>query len=128
AVIFTSGGSEANALALRGAVAGALAAEDRITPIFVTAIEHDWVRANAAALAETVPGIKLSEIPVTRDGTIDLNALRLQLLQGKGGLFVAVMAANNETGVVQDIHAVRRIVRAEGGEGALLHVDAVQSA
>ena len=128
AVIFTSGGSEANALALRGAVAGALAAEDRITRIFVTAIEHDSVRANAAALAETVPGIKLSEIPVTRDGAIDLGALRLQLIQGKGRVLVSVMAANNETGVIQHLDAVRRIVSAEGGEGALLHVDAVQSA
>ena len=68
-VVFTSGGSEANALALRGAVAGALAAEDRITRLFVSAIEHESVRANAAALAETVPGLKLNEIPVTKDGS-----------------------------------------------------------
>src|SRR5215831_4224300 len=49
-VIFVSGGSEANATALRGAVAGALAVEDRITRIFVSGTEHESVRANALAL------------------------------------------------------------------------------
>jgi cysteine desulfurase len=126
-VIFTSGGSEANALALRGAVAGALAAEDRITRLFVTAIEHESVRANAVALAETVPGLKLGIIPVTSQGVVDLDALRLQLMQGKGRVLVCVMAANNETGVVQDVERIGRIVKCEGGEGALLHVDAVQA-
>jgi cysteine desulfurase len=50
-VIFTSGGTEANALALWGAVHGALDAEARITRLFVSAIEHDSVRANAEAIA-----------------------------------------------------------------------------
>jgi cysteine desulfurase len=128
AVVFTSGGSEANALALRGMVAGALAAEDRITRLFVSATEHDSVRANAAALAETVPGLKLNEIPVTADGTIDLSVLRLALMQGKGRALISVMAANNETGVVQDIGKIGKLVRAEAGEDALFHVDAVQAA
>ena len=127
-VILTSGGSEANALALKGAVSGALAAEDRITRLFISAIEHESVRANVATLAETVPGVKLTTIPVTKDGTIDLNALRMQLMQGKGRVLVSVMAANNETGVVQDIESVARLTKAEGGEGALFHVDAVQAA
>lgn len=99
-VIFTSGGSEANCLALKGAVAGALAAEDRITRLFVSAIEHASVRATAAALSESIPGLKLNTIPVTRDGVIDLAAFRLQLMQGKGRALVSVMAANNETGVI----------------------------
>jgi len=127
AVVFTSGASEANALALKGAVAGSAEAEDRITRLFVSAIEHESVRANAAALAETAPGLKLSIIPVTKDGTVDLTALRLAIIQGKGRALVSVMAANNETGVVQDIAAVARLVRAEAGEGSLLHVDAVQA-
>src|SRR5712671_4203740 len=75
-VIFVSGGSEANTAALRGAVAGALAVEDRITRIFISAIEHESVRAVAAALGETVPGLKVSEIPVTAAGTVDPGALR----------------------------------------------------
>jgi len=127
-VVFTSGGSEANALALRGAVAGALAAENRITRLFVCATEHESVRANAAALAETIPGLKLSEIPVTKDGTIDSGVLRFALMQGKGRVLVSVMAANNETGIVHDIAAIGKLVKAEGGEDALFHVDAVQAA
>jgi len=125
-VVFVSGGSEANALALRGAVAGAGEAENRITRLFISAIEHESVRANAAALAETVPGLKLWDIPVTADGMVDFQALRLGLMQGKGRALVSVMGANNETGVVQDIAAISRLVKAEGGEDALLHVDAVQ--
>jgi cysteine desulfurase len=126
-VIFTSGGSEANCLALKGAVAGALAAEDRITRVFVSAVEHESVRATAAALAETVPGLKLNTIPVTSDGVIDVAAFRLQLMQGKGRALVSIMAANNETGVLQDLTAIRRVLASDGGEGVLLHVDAVQT-
>jgi cysteine desulfurase len=127
-VIFVSGGSEANALALRGAVAGALAAQDRITRLFISAIEHESVRANAFAIAETVPGVKVAEIPVTKSGEVDLNALRLQLMQGKGRALVCVMAANNETGIVQDVEQIAKLVKAEGGQSALVHVDAVQTA
>jgi cysteine desulfurase len=71
--------------------------------------------------------LKLSTIPVTSEGLLDLNAFRLQLMQGKGRALVSVMAANNETGVIQDLAAVRRVLAADGGEGVLLHVDAVQA-
>ena len=125
-VVFTSGGSEANALALRGAIAGAAWEENRIARLFVSTIEHESVRANASALAEAVPGLKSTEIAVTRDGTVDLGALRLNLIQGKGRVLVSIMAANNETGVVQDIPAIAKLVKSEGGEGALFHIDAVQ--
>src|SRR5271155_804759 len=67
-VIFTSGGAEANALALRGAVMGALESDDRITRLFVAATAHDSVRAVAASLAESVPGLKVSEIAADRNG------------------------------------------------------------
>ena len=124
-VVFTSGGTEANALALRGAVQGAADAGKRITRFLISAVEHDSVRATAAALAETVPGLKAQEIPVTNDGTIDISALRHMLIHGKGRVLVSVMAANNETGVVQDIAAIGAVVKQEGGPEALLHVDAV---
>jgi cysteine desulfurase len=126
-VVFTSGGSEANSLALKGAVAGALASEDRITRVFVSAIEHDSVRATAAALAETVAGLKVTTIPVTSEGLIDASAFRLQLMQGKGRTLVSVMAANNETGVIEDLAVVRHVLSTDGGEGVLFHVDAVQA-
>ena len=127
-VVFTSGGSEANALALRGGIAGAARQEDRIARLFVSTIEHESVRANASELAEAVPGLKLTEIPVTEEGMIDLSALRLNLIQGKGRVFVSIMAANNETGVMQDIPTIVKLIKSEGGEGALLHIDAVQTA
>lgn len=126
-VVFTSGGSEANALALKGAAAGALATGRRIVRIFVSAIEHDSVRANALAIAERFPGTIVREIPVTKDGVIDLDALHLALANGEGRALVSVMAANNETGVIQPIEDIACLVKAVGGEGALLHVDAVQA-
>lgn len=124
-VIFTGGGTEADWLALNGAVYGALDAEARITRLFISAIEHDAVRANAAALSERVPGLRLETLPVTADGVLDLEALRVALREGKGRALVAVMAANNETGVIQPLEEIRTLTNEAG---ALLHVDAVQAA
>ena len=114
-VIFTSGGTEANALALCGAVQGAAEAGARITRLFVSAIEHDSVLANAAALAERVPGVRLEHIPVTPNGVIDLEALRVLLREGKGRALVAVMAANNETGVIQPLADVAALLKEHEG-------------
>jgi len=126
-VVFTSGGTEANALALRGAVAGALASGERIIRLFVAATAHDSVRATAAALAETTPGLKLTEIPVNENGRIEPEQFRTLLMNGKGRAFVSLLFASNETGVIEDIAALAGILRAEGGTDALLHVDAVSS-
>jgi cysteine desulfurase len=103
-LIFTSGGTEANALAL--GLAGDLA-------VAVSAIEHDCVLAQAPAHA--------LRIPVLRSGVVDVAALRAMLTRP---MFVSVMAANNETGVVQPIDEIAIAVRASGG---LLHVDAAQA-
>ena len=105
-VVFTSGATEANALALRGCGR---------RRVLVAATEHDSV-LNAASGAEIVP--------VDRDGIVDPDALR-RMLAGGGGAdaVVAVMLANNETGVLQPLAAVAAIA-AEAG--ALLHCDAVQ--
>ena len=127
-VVFTSGGSEANALALRGAIAGAAETGSRIARLMISSIEHDSVRANAAALAESTPGLKLQEFPVSAEGTIQLSALREMLMHGKGRVLVSVMSANNETGVLQDVPQIAKLVKQEGGAEALLHVDAVQAA
>jgi cysteine desulfurase len=124
-VVFTSGGTEANALALYGAVYGALEADARITRIFVSAIEHSAVLANAAAIAERVAGVRVAEIPVTGDGVVDVEALRVMLREGKGRTLVCVMAANNETGVIQPLDEITKHAR---DAGALLLVDAVQAA
>ena len=105
-IVFTAGGTEANHLALRG-----LKAEGRV---LVSAIEHDCVRA---AAPEAVA------IPVTGDGIVDLAALECLLADGAG--LVSVMAANNETGVIQPIDEVVRLAHAAG---ALVHCDAIQIA
>jgi cysteine desulfurase len=125
-VIFTSGATESNTLALFGAAEGSLEGDaSRITRVFVSAIEHSSVLATAAKLAERFPWIRVATLPVTADGVIDLEALRVALREGKGRALVAVMAANNETGVVQPIADVSRLVREAG---ALLLVDAVPAA
>jgi cysteine desulfurase len=123
-VIFTSGGTEANALALFGAVQGAAEAGERLTRLFVSAIEHDSVIANAEAAAERVAGLRVETIPVMSDGVVDLEVFRVQLREGKGRALVAVMAANNETGVVQPLADIGRLAR---DAGARLFVDAIQA-
>ena len=106
-VVFTSGGTEADALAV--------ASLGRGRRVLIGATEHDAVRA-ACEQAEV--------IPVDRDGVVDLGALE-RLLAAGGLALVCVMLANNETGTVQPIAAVAALCRRFG---ALLHVDAVPAA
>jgi len=124
-VIFTSGGSEANALALRGAVQGAAAAGERITRLIVSAIEHDSLLANALACEETIPGLRVLTCPVTPNGVVDMAALKRILCEGKGRALVSIMAANNETGVIQPLADAIALAKANA---ALVHSDAVQAA
>ena len=125
-LIFTSGATESNNLGLFGAVEGSLDEEQvRITRIFVSAIEHSSVLATADRLAERFPWLRVQRLAVTADGVIDLEGLRVALREGKGRTLVAVMAANNETGVIQPIAEVSKLVREAN---ALLLVDAVPAA
>lgn len=124
-VVFTSGATEANMLVLWGAVQGAADAGSRITRLFVSAIEHPSVLTNAVAVAERFAGLRLEIIPVTGSGIADLGALKTGLREGKGRALVALMAANNETGVIQPV-AEAAALAAEAG--ALLMIDAVQAA
>lgn len=126
-VIFTSGGTEANALALRGAIAGALDAESRITRLFVAATAHDSVLSVARDLVERIPGLALTIVPVTEHGRIDPLRFRSLLMNGKGRVLVSLLFVNNETGVIEDVAGLAAMLRKEGGEGALLHVDGVSS-
>src|SRR5205807_7171404 len=113
-VVFTSGGSEANAMGLAPARAGASAATARL---LVSAIEHPSVLAGGRFSAKAV-----QHLPVTAAGQIDPAALEQHLRTGPRAL-VSVMLANNETGVVQPVPELARLVHEAGG---LLHVDAVQ--
>jgi cysteine desulfurase len=123
-VIFTSGATEANALALRGAVEAAMDSGKPIARLLVSAIEHKSVLKTAEAIAERMPSLRLEILPVTADGVLDIQALAVSL-QDEGRALVAVMAANNETGVVQPIAEISRLCREAG---ALLLVDAVTAA
>ena len=118
-VIFTSGGSEANALALRG-----VAAAGEVRAIIASATGHESILANAAD-ASAASGVGLMHLPATGDGMIDLAALETALAIDGGPALVSVLLANNETGVFQPLAEISRRVRAAGG---LLHVDAAQVA
>jgi cysteine desulfurase len=127
-VVFTSGATEANALALWGAVQGAADSVEkggaRLTRLFVSAIEHPSVLANAEAVASRFAGLRLETFGARPDGTADLDALKDGLREGKGRALVALMAVNNETGVIQPVAGAAALA-AEAG--ALLLVDAVQA-
>jgi cysteine desulfurase len=110
-VVFTASGTEANMLALSPQTGG------RWQRLLVSAIEHPSVRSGGR-----FPGIE--EVAVTAAGIVDLGDLAKRLAEGPPAL-VAIMLANNETGVVQPVKEAARLVRETGG---LLHVDAVQAA
>ena len=112
-VVFVSGGTEANALAIESA---ALAGVERI---IVGATEHDAVLENARAT-----GLPMELAPVDPDGVADLTWLMNQLQRAPKTL-VCLMLANNETGVIQPVAEASQLVRDAGG---WLHVDAVQAA
>jgi len=112
-VVFTSGGTEANALAIESAVRGGCGR------IIVGATEHDAVLENARAA-----GVPVEIWPVDDGGVADLIWLVNRLNVGPRAL-VCLMLANNETGVIQPVAAAAEAVRAADG---WLHVDAVQAA
>jgi cysteine desulfurase len=105
-VVFTSGGTEANMLALSPSLGDTL---------LVSAIEHPSVKCGGRFAAA-------EEIPVTTDGVVDLAALE-RMLAGRSRPLVSLMLANNETGVVQPVMEAAALVHAAGG---MLHIDAVQ--
>src|SRR3954468_24831372 len=114
-VVFTSGGTEANSLALTPGLRRGKG--DAVHRLVVSAIEHASVLSGGRFAPETI-----STIGVTRDGIVDLARLRIQL-EGPPAL-VSIMLANNETGAIQPVAEGAEMVHAAGG---LLHVDAIQA-
>jgi cysteine desulfurase len=115
-VIFTSGGTEANALAL---IPGLRRAEGApVARLLVSAIEHASVLAGGR-----FPAGATFTIDVTRTGLVHLERLRALLSSGPPAL-VSVMLANNETGALQPVREAAELVHAAG---SLLHVDAIQA-
>ncbi|MBS64137.1 cysteine desulfurase family protein [Salinisphaera sp.] len=115
-VIFTAGGTEADNMALKGVAAMRAPGRMLISPI-----EHPAITDAAGALERD--GWRIDRVAVDSQGRVDLADLQRQLEVGDVAL-VSIMVANNETGVLQDLPAIARAVRAAG---AWLHTDAVQA-
>ncbi|MEX0749236.1 MAG: cysteine desulfurase family protein [Dehalococcoidia bacterium] len=119
-VIFTSGGTEADNLGLRGV---AEASRRRGDHIITTAIEHHAVLHECEQLERR--GFRITYLPVDGEGFVDLDALRAAL--DDRTILVSVMYANNEVGTIEPIAEVARIVK-ERDPHIALHTDAVQAA
>ena len=116
--IFTSCGTEGNALVIRGLIDQTPGRRKVVT----TTVEHPSVLTLLRAL-ERAGLIELAVVPVDQTGAIDLDAMRDAI--DDRTLLVTVMLAQNETGV---LHPVARIAELAHARGALMHVDAVQAA
>jgi cysteine desulfurase len=115
-VVFTSAGTEANALALSPGLRGPSGGP--VQRLLVSAIEHASVLAGGR-----FPSDAVSQIQVTGSGVVDLDHLKRLLGSGPPAL-VSIMAANNETGALQPVAEAAGVVHEAGG---LLHVDAIQA-
>lgn len=115
-LVFTSGGTEANALALTPRLRRG--SGPPVQRLLVSAIEHASVLSGGRFPAEAI-----EQIGVTRSGLLDLDRLQMLLAGGPPAL-VSVMLANNETGAIQPVGEAAEIVHQTGG---LLHVDAIQA-
>ena len=119
-IVFTSGGTESNNLALYGIAEGARARDRKRTRVIVSAIEHD-------SELDVVPALKYRGFAVTlvrpgRDGRIAPEELERAV--GPDCALVSIMSANNETGVIQPVAELAEIAHKAG---ALMHTDAVQA-
>ena len=115
-IVFTAGATEANNLAIKGAV-------QMVTPgahIVTCAIEHKAVLECCHTLEQQ--GVEVTYLPVDRDGQIDLDQLAAAITPRTA--FISLMAANNEIGVLQPLAAIGRLARERG---VLWHCDAAQA-
>lgn len=113
-IIFTSGATEANNLALRAAFTAGKA-------MITSPVEHPAVLEAARAITAESPG-DLVLLPVDADGLVNLDAVD-QVFASRPGGVLSLMAANNETGVLTDLRVAAKAARAAG---ALIHTDATQ--
>jgi len=119
-IVFTSGGTEANVLAIRG-----VAELSRRHHLVTAATEHSSVLETFRALAER--GFEITELPVDHEGRV--TAEQVNRAMRKDTVLVSIMAVNNELGTIQPIEHIARAIRQRRSEGApvLFHVDAVQA-
>ena len=121
-VVFTSGATEANNIAVKGAARFAASQGDGRRRVVTLATEHKCVLESVRDLADE--GFEPVVLPVGPDGLVDLGALR-DALAAAPTLLVSVMAVNNEIGVVHDLAAIGALAKEAG---ALFHTDAAQAA
>src|SRR5437868_4471161 len=119
-LVFTSGATESNNIAIKGAARHALDAGNERRRIVTVATEHKCVLESIADLARE--GFEPVFLPVRADGLLDPDALREAVATPT--LLVSVMAVNNEIGVVQDIPTLAAIAKQAG---ALFHTDIAQA-
>jgi cysteine desulfurase len=119
-VVFTSGATESNNIAIKGAARFARSMNNERRRIVTVVTEHKCVLESVADLA--AEGFEPVMLPVGADGLLDPEVLRAAMAEPT--LLVSVMAVNNETGVVQDIPALAAIAKQAG---ALFHTDAAQA-
>jgi cysteine desulfurase len=123
-VVFTSGGTEADNLAIKGLFWARRAADRRRTRVLISAVEHHAVM-DAAEWLGKAEGADVELLPVDQDGRLDLDALDGALRRDPDTVaLVSVMWANNEVGTVQPLRA---IVAATHSHGVPVHSDAVQA-
>ena len=118
-LIFTSGGSEANNLAIKGT---ALACRNQGRHIITSLIEHSSV-VNSCHWLNEYAGCEITNLPIHSDGQIDTAALEKAIRPDT--ILVSVMMVNNESGAIQPIEEVKRICRLH--PQVRLHVDCVQA-
>ncbi len=119
-IVLTSGATEANNIAIKGAARHARRMGDSRRRMITVATEHKCVLESVADTAED--GFDPVVLPVEPDGRLDPDVLRTAL--DEPTLLVSVMAVNNETGVIQDVAGLAAIAR---DAGALFHTDAAQA-
>ncbi|MFI7580862.1 aminotransferase class V-fold PLP-dependent enzyme [Kocuria kalidii] len=121
-VVFTSGGTEADNLAVKGIALGRRDRNPACTHVVTSAVEHSAVLGSARDLARW-DGFELTELGVSAEGLVDPGSLERAVRPGTG--VVSVMYANNETGAVQAIAELAAVARARD---VPFHTDAVQAA
>ena len=118
-IIFTSGGTESNNMALIG---GAMSRKRYGKHIIISGIEHPAVYRPAEFLTEQ--GFELSVLPVNSEGQVDLELLKSTLRDDT--VLVSVMYVNNEIGAIESVEEISKIIKAENKD-ILFHVDAIQA-
>lgn len=117
-IIFTSGGSESDNLAIKGV---AFAQRKRGNHIITSTIEHHAVLHTCDYLEKHF-GFEVTRLPVDKNGIVDLDALEKAIRPTT--VLVTIMLANNEVGTIEPIQEISKIIK---GKGVYLHTDAVQA-